>query len=436
MTLQIHDRGRTLWRSLVVLAMVALFAGVFMFFWRNAGGSVPGLTSASGQRLVFRAGDIKTLQVGSDASIAGVVVGSVEGITSEQHSARVVVTLDPDAPQLHQGTTVRVGMESLLGQSYVDIIDGHGPPLPENAVLASAAVTPAVGIDEVLRMLPARTREELRGTLRSLGAATGGTSGQVSQLMSGLGQLGREGHTALDAIAAQSEDLKSLTSEATVLLNALDTGQGRIADVVRDANVLVNATSGQRQSIERTMRKMPRLLGTARTAMRDLHQLSGALAPVASNLRSAAPDLNHALLQMPSVSRDLRGLLPPLNGTLQQAPATLQRVPTLGSDVRRLVPQAHVALRDVNPMLAYLRPYGRDLGALFANFGASMDMRVENGIRPIRLGAILNSGSVRGVPVQHSLDPRHWTNPYPRPGQAGNPEPWSGRYPRVERAPR
>ena len=418
-------------RLISVGGFVAVFAGGFVHFWTGAGGSIPGITGRGQYQISFVTDQVKNLRRSGDASIAGVVVGSVKDETLDGSRTKVTLSLDPDVAPLHQGATVRIGLKSIVGQSYVDIVDGEGTEIPAGGTLPDQAVIEPVDVDEVLGTFDPKTRKALSGTIRSLAATTHGTSGSLDQLMTGLGSLGREGYTAVDAIAAQSDDLRSLVRETTTLMNALDSGQGQIASVVSDARQLTMATSQQKDALAHSMRSMPSFLATARSATGSLTGLGGALAPVAADLRKAAPDLNVALAQLPSTTRDLQGLVPDLDATLTTAPATLKRVPAVGSDLHALLPAAQVTLGDINPMLDYLKPYGRDIGAMFANFGASMDVVSENGVRPIRVAPIFNTRSLAGNPLPLKFDPLHWNNPYPAPGQAGNPSPFKGSYPQV-----
>lgn len=417
-----------------VLGFIAVFVGGFAYFWAQTGGSTPG--GGPGYEVSFRSSDIKNQKERGDVTIAGVVVGRAERISVDGDKAKVTLSLNPEAVPLHEGATARIGMKSVTGQSQIDITDGQGNPIPSGGAIPDRAVKPSVDVDELLSTFDPKTRASLGESLKSAGAATSGTGGDTQRLVTGLGMLGREGHTALDAIAAQSDDLSALTRESTALLDTLDTGRGQIAGVVHDARDLTKSTSGQRDAIETTMRRMPHLLGTTREATGKVTGLSRDLAPVASDLNAAAPALNDALRQLPPATKDLRGLLPSLDGALDRAPGTLDRVPALARDVRGLAPGANEVLRDVNPMLNYLRPYGRDVGAMLASFGASMDVPVENGLRPIRLGPVVDSASVKGVPVPLQVDPLHWNNPYPGPGMAGSPAPWRGVFPRIDREPR
>lgn len=423
-------------RLLTVVGFLAVFAGGFVYYWIQAGGDIPGVTSSDDYRVSFASPDTKNLLDNADVTMAGVRIGHVEKMDLTEGGARVELALDDNAAPLHRGATARIGVKSLLGSSYVDIKDGNGPVLPSETTLPKSAVKEATDLEDIVASLDPRTRAELSGAIQSLARTTEGTDKDLGRIMEAVGDLGREGYTVMDAIADQSTDLRALTRESAILMQTLDTGRGRIATMVRDANTLTKATAGQRRALEQTMRAMPPLLTNAKAAVGKVRKLSGSLAPIAADLKAAAPGLNDALMELPAVTDDLRGLLPSLDGTLRAAPSTLSRIPTFGSDVRNLIPHADLALRDVNPMLAYLKPYGRDIGAMFANFGASLDVVSENGVRPVRLASIFNDHAIKGVPAPLTLNPLHWTNPYPAAGAAGDPAPFKGKYPRLEREPK
>lgn len=416
-----------------VLAFALACAIGFGFLWIKAGGSVPLVTETNDYRLTFHSVDVKNLRGLGDVRIAGVKVGTVEKQEVDGEATTVEISLDREAAPLHEGAMVRVGVKMLVGSSYVDVIDGDGPEIENGSTLPNEAVHESVDVDELFATLDAPTRKSLVKTVDSLDVATRGTGKELDRVMTGLGQLGTSGHTVLDVVAAQSEDLTALTREATQLLDALDTGHGQIAGLVRDAHLLTGATAGQREALEKTVASLPSLLTAVRSGAIKLEELSGPLAPIARDLRAAAPDLNQALVELPAVTDDLRGLLPALDGSIDAAPATLSRVPAVAADLESLVPHARATLRDVNPMLAYLSPYGRDLGAMFANFGATMTEVTKDGVRPIRLATVFGPGSVRGVPAKVDLGPLYWANPYPAPGNAAETEPFRGKYPRIQR---
>ena len=407
--------------KLVVLgAFFALSMAYLLYLFGKAGVRNP-LTDRGSYTLTFEAADVDNLIPVGDVQMAGVKVGRVRTIGRTGGTAVVTVDLDPDAVPLHRGVSVRVGAKSLAGESYVDIVDGQGAPLPSGTRLPRSSVRPAVQLRDVINSLDPSTRKALSGLVHTAGAGTAGTKDDIAMALTGLGQVGREGYTAVDAIAAQSQDLTELARQTTTLLAALNSGQAQLATLVRETQRVTAATSGQSDSLAATVDRLPGLLKDTRTATVKLRDLGTAAAPVTADLREAAPYLDASLRQLPQTSADLRGLLPSLNGTLTKAPATLDRVPTLSADTSALIPQLRTAMTNLNPMLAYLKPYGPELGAFFANFGAMLKYTDEAGIHFFRLEPDLgNDRIVKGVPVRLPDLLTH-QNPYPAPGRSNDP---------------
>jgi phospholipid/cholesterol/gamma-HCH transport system substrate-binding protein len=183
------------------------------------------------------------------------------------------------------------------------------------------------------------------------------------------------------------------------------------------------------------MRLLPGFLTSARQASAPLSQLSGALTPLAEPLQRAAPDLNAALGQLPAATAALRQLVPSLDVALDRAPDTLTRTPTFAADVDALIPPLRMALGDINPMLAYLAPYGKDLASFAANVG-----QVFGAVGPAgpeaRILVIFNEKSFTGdSPIGSQAGLLQKSNPYPAPGAATHPTQGDGTAPRVREEP-
>lgn len=418
--------------QLACFLLAAIAAVVYMLGQTQL--TVPLLEDPGDYTLTAAMDDVDNLAPAGQVRIAGVQVGEVRSVDPDGELATVVLSVYEKYAPLHEGATIRVGARSMVEETYLEIADGRGQEIESGSALPTEAVRPSVQLRDVLASLDPETRDAMSGMLRSFGAATEETRDGLRSTLIGLGKLGREGHTALDALAAQSEDLTELARATTTLLTALDTGEGQIASMVANADTLTESTAGQRDAIEATMRQLPGLLASTRDATTELSRLSKSLAPVASDLERAAPLLTSALRELPATSADLRSMLPALSSVLDRAPATLERVPTLGADIRRLVPEAVATLRDVNPVLAYLEPYGPDIAAYFASFAAATQYTDEAGHHYARLMSLYNDQA-----PQTAADPGEigvYNNPYPRPGQGGRPGPFTGEYPRVEQEPR
>ncbi|MCW2800795.1 MAG: virulence factor Mce family protein [Aeromicrobium sp.] len=413
-----------------VLALVLVTVVGFGFLWGKSGGNNP-LGSAP-YTATFVTADVKNLQPAGDVRMAGVLIGKVLSEKNEEGKAVTKLRLDHDVAPLHQGATFRVGLKSVIGQSFVDVVDGSGAAMPSGTEYSGKSVIPAVDIDELVGTFDPKTRKALSGTLASLGASTDGSRQAVDELMDGVGRIGREGYTVVDAVAAQSADLKQLVGDATVIMRALDERHGQVADLVDNANTVVSTTAQQEDDLRATMQALPNLMTSARTATSELGGLATDLSPVARDLDEAAPDLSAALQDLPPITTGLRTLLPPMKSALTRGLQTTSQLPSTSRNISAAVPKADTLLANVNPMIEYLRPYGVDIGSFFGNFGSTFNIPDENGVQPVRLAPIFNEYSVRNLPLDlQKLNPLHWNNAYPDPMQADNPGKWRGTYTRV-----
>ena len=414
-----------------VVAFVALCAGVFGFLWVHAGGKIP-LVTQKGYRLTVMLPDADNLVFQSDVRIAGVRVGKIEGLqVSGRHAKATLQFNDEGVVPLHEGATVTVANKTLIEETYIDVKDGTGPALADGATLAPGARS--VQLNDVLTSLDQPTRDKLGSMLRSSGLATEGTKDEVDYLLTGLGSLGRDGNVALEAVADQSQDLAELTRNVSAVLRALDTQQGRIVRLATDSDAVTASTAAQRDDIEELVRALPPFMETTRDATDDLQRLAKPLNKVAKNLDDAAPDLSAALQELPDTTRDLRGLVPYLDSVLDRAPATLKRTPKFVDATQPALTSLGVVLRDLNPILAYLKPYGHDVISQFTNVGLSVGAEDSHG-HILRVRPIFTVNSVNS-PVKLKA-PGMFYNPYPAPGASvEDPVDFTGKYPQLVRDP-
>jgi phospholipid/cholesterol/gamma-HCH transport system substrate-binding protein len=417
-------------RLLVLVTFTVVCALIFGYLWVHSGGRLP-VISSTGYRISVNIPSVSNLVDDSDVMIAGVPVGQVVGLEPQGGQAHVTMQLDEATP-LHRGARVLVGEKTLINETYLQVVDGHGPALPNGATLPPGSATPSVELNDILASLSPGTRSALGSSIRSLGLATSGTRQSISQALAGLGALGQQGKTALDALAGQSTELRAITGNTATLLAALNTRQGEIAQLVTDANQLASATADNTGDIRSIMTKLPGVIGSANNASSSITTLSSALQPVAADLNAAAPPLSQALQQLPQPAAELRALLPTLDNVLAEAPPTLNGVPAVATNADQLMPSLEQDLLQVNPMLAYLQPYGEDIAHLFVNWGASLATGDSNGYA-LRLMPVLNRQAVTGIPVNTNIGPLNEHNPYPAPGTANDPQPWQGQYPHVQK---
>lgn len=419
------------WRLGTIVAFSVAMAGVFLFLWSNSGGRLP--VGGSDYQVTLQSQDLQNLVENSDVTMAGVKVGSVIAVDGRGENATAVVALDDDVVPLHEGATFALRSKTLVEETYVDLSDGTGSELPDDAVLPLSANSSSVHLDQVLDELTPEARGALGSLVREAGRSTEARSSDIDLLLTGLGVLGGQGNDALSALADQQSDLVRLSRTSARVLAAFDEGQGQAANLVEMAQRNMVATAGQRLALERTVQLLPAVLDRATEAAPALETLADDLGPLAASLEAAAPGLNDVLARLPQTTGELRQTFPVLSTVLRRAPSTLDEVPALDSALQPLVPNASSAFTELNPVLGYLSPYGMDLASFFANDSSVFGLKDETS-RFVRVFAVLNSTSLVGNPLATTSVGGVGQNPYPEPGTAGDPDvQFDGSYPRVER---
>ncbi|MEN8674053.1 MlaD family protein [Nocardioides sp.] len=424
--------AKPLSRMITVVAFTLACAGIFGFLWVNSGGKVP-VAGSNRYTVAVDLPRVANVVYFSDVMVAGIKVGKVTDVEERGDHARVVMELDETVAPVHDGASVQVRAKSLIEESFLEITDGEGAEVPNGGVLADGAGKAPTQLSDVLETLDEPTRTALTRSVRSLGKGVEGADPAISDAVEGLGYLGRNGLTVTDALAAQGEDLRSLTRSSTRVLAALTERRGQLSQLVGDSREVFEATAGQRADLEAFVRALPPVLTAADEGSDDLTRLGDALDPVAANLEAAAPDLTAALRALPATTRDLRAAVPSLSTVLDRAPRTLTRVPTFSARGRALLPDTQAVLSDLNPVLGYLQPYGRDVAAFFTNFAQTLGLGDVNG-KAFRVMPPLNEQSYKGIPITTNIGPLDKFNPLPLPGSLDNLAPYGNRsYPRVER---
>ena len=199
--------------------------------------------------------DVSGLQVGDDVRIAGVRVGTVDGISIVHHdTARVAFTVDKSRP-LPTSTMAYVRYRNLVGQRYIDIEEGPGDSnatLKPNAVIPESQTRPAVdltvlfqGFQPLFQGLDADQINKLSGALI---AALQGEGGSLQLLFQTLGDLSNsladKDQVIGDVITNLSQLLTTVGDHAQQLNNLIVELKTFFAGLAQDRTTIGNAITG------------------------------------------------------------------------------------------------------------------------------------------------------------------------------------------------
>ena len=424
-------------RTLAVLVFVIVGLLLFGLLWAKSGGNIP-LITGNGYSFNAQFSDIENLAHASDVDMAGVPVGTVQNLQVGKGDVMVHMILHRNGP-LHQGAQVQIQNKTLINETFVEVTDGNGTKLPSGSTLPLSAAKNFTSLNTVFNAFPPPTQDAARQLLTSFNSATYGRAGDLNNLLGDLANVGAQGQTVFDVLAAQTSDLQALVRQTGTLMAVLDEGQGQIGDLATSADQVSQATATSQAALAQTVQQLPSVITSARDASGSIQTLSSALSPVAINLQRAAPTLNQALITLPGTTRALRTMLPSLNSTLVDAPATLRPLPTTAQDLTNLLPSGANVLSNFNPIVHFLEPYNQDIGAFFSNFDAAGHAHQDSTGQYYADVEAVTAAKAGGLPglgaLQAGIGQLSGGNAYPGAGQsAGDPtQPFGGPYPNVPR---
>ena len=264
------------WRTILkfavfALVMVVLTAFLFVIFSQYRTGSTTTYSA------VFA--DVSRLKAGDSVRVAGVRVGTVQGL-SMRPDKKVVVEFDADRKVvLTSGTKAMVRYLNLVGDRYLELVDGPGATkvLPGGSQIPVDRTAPALDLDLLLgglkpvirglnphdvNALSASLLQVLQGQGGALESLLSNTSSftnaladnnqTVEQLIDNLrtvlGSLTKEGgnfSAAIDRLERMVTELASQRDPIGAAIDSLDKGTASLTDLLRQARPPLAGTIGQ-----------------------------------------------------------------------------------------------------------------------------------------------------------------------------------------------
>ena len=286
----------------VVMSMLTLF--LFFTFGQYRTGAVTGYSA------LFN--DASRLKAGDSVRVAGVRVGSVNGVAL-QPDRKVVVKFDADrSVVLTDGTKAAVRYLNLVGDRYLELIDGPG----------STRRLGAGGQINVSHTAPALDLDLLLGGLKPL--IHGLNPRDVNALSSAL----------LEVFQGEGGSLQSLFNKSTSFTNTLADNDQTIEHLIDNLNVVaatLNKDGGQFSgAIDRLQRLVTGLSDDRDTFGPAIDALSNGTLTLADLLGKARPPLSGTVEQLRRLAPALDDDKDRLDAALQKEPRNFRKLVRLG----------------------------------------------------------------------------------------------------------
>ncbi|OBK76288.1 MCE family protein [Mycobacterium sp. 1274761.0] len=290
------------------LVMAVLTAFLFFIFAETRTGSTNGYSA------VFT--DASRLKSGDSVRVAGIRVGTVKDVAL-QADRKVLVNFDADRDiKLTTGTKAAIRYLNLVGDRYLELLDGPGSTriLAAGGQIPIDRTAPALDLDLLLGGLKPVIRglnpQDVNTFTRSLVEILQGQGGTLDSLLSKTSSF-------TNSLADNNQIIEQLIDQLKTVLDTLDKDGDQFSGAVDRLERLVTGLSQDRDPI-----------GTA------IESLNNGTTSLADLLGRAREPLNGTVDQLSRLAPILANDNPRLDATIQRLPniyAKLARVGSYGS---------------------------------------------------------------------------------------------------------
>lgn len=349
----IRLRGRS---GLVLLALVALVVLVVVVATRpdNDDGG------ANGPRYLVRAtfGNASFVIPGEQVKVAGVIAGKIEKVDLDAKNRAVVVLdiTDPGYQDFRQDATCRIGLQSLIGEQYVDCSptqrrgEGVVPAAPIEAIASGAAkgqyplpvgnTSSPVGPDLLANIMRVPERERLRLIVGELGVGLTGNGAELRGAIERANPTLQQAGKLVALLATQNRTLADLADRSDAALAPLAERRGDLAGFTSASARVAAAAAERGDDLERDLERLPGFLAELRPATQRISRLSDQLGPSIANLAARAPQLNTAVTKLGPFAQAATPAITSLGKVADQGRTTIPRLGRLATQLQATGTQA------------------------------------------------------------------------------------------------
>lgn len=291
--------------AIFAVVMLALTTSLFFIFGQYRTGSTNGYTA------VF--GDASRLKSGDSVRVAGIRVGTVNGVEL-QPDKTVLVTFDADRTVvLTTGTKAAVRYLNLVGDRYLDLVDGPG----------STKIQPRGSQIPIDRTMPALDLDLLLGGLKPVIQGLNPTD--VNALTNALIQI----------FQGQGPTLESLFTKTSSFSNSLADNSQTVQDLIDNLKTVVATISQDGDKFSAAIDKLEKLI-TGLSQDRDpigtaIESLDKGTASLADLLTNARPPLAGTVDQLSRLAPLLDKDKDMIDTALGKAPENYRKLTRLGA---------------------------------------------------------------------------------------------------------
>jgi phospholipid/cholesterol/gamma-HCH transport system substrate-binding protein len=199
----------------------------------------PALPWSQTMHLTLEAGSFGELDQDAGVELAGIRIGTVDGLELRQGRALVRLSVDRTyANLLHADAAALIRPHGLLGPRYVELDGGSRGQLADGATIPISRVHVTTDLDQVLNALQPDVRQSLQTLIVELGAASAGRGQDVNTTLKSLGDSVDDLATVTATLRQRDQDLAGTVVDSEQL--SRDLQNAPLDAQLRDTNQVLN----------------------------------------------------------------------------------------------------------------------------------------------------------------------------------------------------
>lgn len=377
-----QKQAPTLPRLLLMAGFALSCFGLILFLWVAFGGPVP--LAAKGYQVKVDFINAGQLASQADIRISGVPVGKVAKVElGPDNATRATLQIDPRYAPIPADSRAILRVKTLLGETYVELTPGNranGKPLADGAMLPASQVRQQVTIDRIFQTFDEKTRKGFQDWQQYLAAALAGRGGDISNAFGNLPEFTESANRALEVLNSEGDALKRMVRDTGVVFDALSERDTQLQQSIVNSNTVFTTTARLNRQLADVFTVLPTFESESTKTLNQLKDLSESGAPLMKQLIPAARQITPTLQGVQKLSTPLNQVLTKLKPAVD---ASANGVPALDRFLNGNGAQPGLNkvlggpdsldrfLNQLNPMLAYLGIYKREIPSFFANTTAA-----------------------------------------------------------------
>jgi len=308
---------------------------------------------------------------GQTVNIAGIKVGSVEGVNLENGAAVVTMDIDPKYVDLiHTDASLLLRPRSGLQDMTIEIDPGQdGKEVSEGSTVPLANTQPNVNPDQILASLDGDTQSFLQLLLQG---GSQGLYGHSRELSAGLRRFEptvRNIARINGALVKRRQNLRRVITNLGKLSTELGHRDTQLAQFVRSSNAVLGSFAKEQNAIRATLQEFPPTLRQTHSTLTSANRLALVLGPASRKLIPAAQALAPALRQVRPLFRETRGPVEhQIRPFTRKVQTPLKHIKQAAGPLGTTTVALSKGFKDLNLLLnalAYNPPGAKDEGYLF-----------------------------------------------------------------------